>query len=113
MATDWKDMLSSLTVDTPADTPADENIATEAVTPKSVRKGVTLFYETKGRGGKKATILADFAGVDDGGIEELASEIKRALGTGGSCRGGEILVQGDRRAELRKLLSSKGFTVKG
>lgn len=83
-------------------------------TPKAAAKrSVTMFYEVKGRSGKPATILADFVGVSDGEITALASELKRALGTGGSARGGEILIQGDRRNALRPLLQAKGFKVKG
>ena len=79
----------------------------------SAERKVTIFYETKGRAGKPATILADFAGVTDAEIEDLASVLKKKLGTGGSCRGGEILIQGDRRTQLRSLLAAAGFKVKG
>lgn len=107
MATDWKDMLGALNL--------PEGDADEAVTVDSrpVNKSVKLFYETKGRGGKPATILADFSGIDTEELPALASELKRRLGTGGSVRGGEILVQGDRREALRKLLKQEGFNVKG
>lgn len=95
--------------------PDGDDAATVAdATPKTAAKrSVTMFYEVKGRSGKPATILADFVGVSDGEIAALASELKRALGTGGSARGGEILIQGDRRNALRPLLQAKGFKVKG
>lgn len=109
MSTDWKDMLAGLNVSEGSD---DGNNGTNAPV-KAEAKRVTLFYEVKGRGGKPATILADFGGVSDEEIVLLASELKRRLGTGGSCRGNEILVQGDKRDMLRKILSDKGFHVKG
>ena len=46
-------------------------------------------------------------------LSEIASKIKKRLATGGSARGGEILVQGDRREELRTLLADMGYKVKG
>lgn len=78
---------------------------------KAKKPQVTLFYERKGRAGKEATILADFVGLNDDEIAVLASEIKRKLGTGGSVRGGEILIQGDRRKEIREMLTQRGFMV--
>ena len=108
MSTDWRDALAGLGASLPEGDPEPE-------TPKvkDEKKSVTLFYERKGRGGKPVTILGDFEGIDDDGIESLASELKRSLGTGGSVRGGEILIQGDRREQLRTRLKEKGFKVKG
>ena len=80
---------------------------------KSAKKKVTLFFESKGRSGKPATILGDFEEVGPDEIEELASVLKKKLATGGSCRGGEILIQGDRREQLRKILAQMEYIVKG
>ena len=111
-STDWKDILSAIKAPEPTDVSSDSTAAEETPTPKK-KKGVTLFFETKGRNGKAATILADFVGCDETEIIELASDLKRKLGTGGSVRGSEILIQGDRRNDLRKLLTANGFKVKG
>ena len=112
---DWKDVLASLDTN---DLTHDDAEGKECIDPGSQKSGaepkvVTLFYERKGRGGKSVTILSDFSGVTDSEIEQLASRLKKALGTGGSCRGGEILIQGDRRIDLREFLSHDGFKVKG
>lgn len=109
MMGDWKDLLGSL--DLP-EGPADDNESAGKAPEKKGAKSVTLFYEVKGRGGRPVTILADFVGLEEGEIEDLASRLKRRLGTGGSCRGGEILIQGDRRAELRQLLKEESIKVK-
>ncbi|WP_279150440.1 translation initiation factor [Muribaculum intestinale] len=72
-----------------------------------------IFFEKKGRGGKKATIIAGFPdGMDDDDIATLASGLKQKLGAGGSARGGEILIQGDRRADLKKALEELGWKVR-
>lgn len=109
MSQDWKDMLAGL------DLPESQAEAepTPETSPKSKNKSVTLFFERKGRAGKSATILADFSGIDREEITALASELKQRLGCGGSERDGEILIQGDRRQDLRKLMSDRGFKVKG
>ena len=112
MASDWKDLLASIM---PADGDNENDVKVDAdnIERNAAPKSVTLFYEVKGRSGKPATILADFSGVDSQEINALASELKRSLGTGGSVRGGEILIQGDRRVDLRKLLAARNFKVKG
>lgn len=80
---------------------------------KPVKKTATLFYESKGRGGKEATIIEVGGSPEESEMKELASELKRRLATGGSVRGNEILLQGDRRAQLRDILARIGFKVKG
>ena len=108
MSGDWRDALASLSESLP-----EGNAEPAAEKAKETKRSVTMFFERKGRGGKPVTILADFEGIDDDGIETLASELKRSLGTGGSARGGEILIQGDRREQLRRLLTEKEWRVKG
>ncbi len=71
-----------------------------------------VMIEKKGRGGKTATIVEGFE-IDDDQIAGIASEMRRKLGTGGSARGGEILIQGDRKADVMAFLKAKGFKVKG
>ena len=108
--TDWKDALSSLAATLPA-APGPE--ATAPATPGiSGPKPPTLdiYYERKGRGGKQATIIAGFGDeTPDDTIADLAAAIKKRLGCGGSSRGGEILLQGDRRRDLQTLLPALGY----
>ena len=108
---DWKDILGKLEM--PDDNATDRTQAPIEKNNEKSSKTVTLFFEKKGRAGKSATILADFKGLNDNEIKELASSLKRTLGCGGSVSGGEILIQGDRRTDLRKILSERGFKVKG
>jgi translation initiation factor 1 len=64
--------------------------------------------ETKQRGGKKATIVQGFVGtIDD--LETLAKTIKVKLGTGGSAKDGEILIQGDYVSKTKELLLGLGY----
>ena len=50
--------------------------------------------------------------MDDDDIAALASGLKLKLGDGGSARGGEILIQGDLRADLKKALEELGWKVR-
>ncbi len=70
-----------------------------------------VVLEKKGRAGKQATIVIGFTGSDDQ-LQSLASKLKRKLGVGGSARGGEILIQGDRRNEVTKLLIEMGYKAR-
>lgn len=81
----------------------------ESVVDRNFRMDVVL--EKKGRAGKQATIICGFQGSDDD-LLELASTLKRKLATGGSARGGEILIQGDRRKEVVEILKSLGYKAR-
>lgn len=112
-STDWRDTLAALTGIADPDNCHPTPNTTSDECANSANRSATLFYEKKGRAGKSATILADIGGCTEDTIHALASELRHKLGTGGSCRGGEILLQGDRRADVRRLLIEKGFKVKG
>lgn len=105
MNIDWKDKLASLAADLPQGEALYDQGAPSA--PISPRKA-NIFYERKGRGGKEVTIIADTTLGDDE-LLALASDLKKQLGAGGSCRGGEILIQGDRRKAVSAFLRSLGF----
>jgi translation initiation factor 1 len=69
-----------------------------------------IVLDRKGRAGKSATIVCGFGDEsDDETITALAAKLKKRLATGGSVRGGEILVQGDRRKEVAELLKAEGY----
>jgi translation initiation factor 1 len=82
---------------------------------KSAKAGdgiARLRYETKGRGGKGVTVIADL-GYDDEKLKELAKMLKAKLSVGGSIKDGSIELQGDQRPAAAKLLREQGLTVKG
>ena len=66
---------------------------------------------TKGRGGKTVTTVS---GVPLGGdaLRDLASDLKRRCGTGGTAKDGVIEIQGDHREAILAELARRGFTAK-
>lgn len=69
-----------------------------------------VVVERKGRGGKTATIIEGFECRPEQ-VKEIAAKLKSALGTGGSARGGEILIQGDCRDRVCAHLTALGFKL--
>lgn len=109
----WQDRLAALRASMPADEQPETDIPAATDTPGPQQKGaLEIAFERKGRAGKTATIIAGFTLGDDE-VADIAARIKRALGTGGSARGGEILIQGDRRSDVAAWLRKQGFKVKG
>jgi translation initiation factor 1 len=63
------------------------------------------------RKGKPTTIISDYEGEDED-FKLLAKEIKSKLAVGGTFKDGEIIIQGDYRDKIMKLLQDKGFKTK-
>ena len=113
--TDWKDALGKAfnmpVPETGDNTPDETSEPTakkgDALQQQGARR-LSIVLERKGRGGKQATIVTGFV-ADDEAIKQVASQLKRKLGVGGSARGGEILIQGDFRQRVAEELRALGF----
>ena len=65
------------------------------------------------RYGKPMTIVSGFDPdlTDESDLKELASELKREVGAGGTVDDGTIEIQGDHTDRLPDLLRERGFEV--
>lgn len=70
-----------------------------------------ISLERKGRAGKTATLITSWE-LSDSELLDIAAELKKKLGTGGSARGGDILIQGDRRRDVMNLLTLMGYKAR-
>ena len=80
----------------------------------TTRKGdgiVRVRREKKGRGGKTVTTVSGLS-LDSTKLKELASELKRKCGSGGSVVNGVIEVQGDKVDAVMNELAQKGYQAK-
>ena len=72
---------------------------------------VRVRRERKGRHGKTVTTVSGVPLVAEE-LAELAAELKRRCGAGGSTKDGVIEIQGDHGEALIETLRSRGYTVK-
>ena len=72
---------------------------------------VYLHRETKGRGGKTVTLVKNLV-LSEKDMKDLAKNLKRVCGTGGTIKDGLIEIQGDHRQQIAEVLRNQGFKVK-
>jgi translation initiation factor 1 len=72
---------------------------------------IRISLQTKGRKGKKVTMLTGFI-ISGEDLGKLATELKRKCGAGGSVEGNTVEIQGDFRQKITAELTGAGFKVK-
>jgi translation initiation factor 1 len=94
-------------------TPAPENPVADSAPPSKAapknRGRVDIIRQTAGRGGKTVTVVKGFIGIGLPEKEQLAKAMQRACGTGGTVKNGQIEIQGDKRAEVARILTEANF----
>ena len=68
---------------------------------------IVLRREKKGRGGKTATVV-DGIKRPPSALDDIARELRRALGCGASIDGDRIVIQGDVAARIQPWLVARG-----
>jgi len=102
------DSLSSEGLPTkPEGAPADA--PTESKPKRKDRGRVDIIRNTAGRGGKTVTVVKGFVGIGLPEKEKLAKAMQKACGTGGTVKNGQIEIQGDKRAEVARILTEANF----
>ena len=67
---------------------------------------IIISKEIRGRYKKISTVIR---GIEEK-PESISSELKRKIGTGGTYKEGQIILQGDHREAVKKLLIKNGFS---
>ena len=65
----------------------------------------------KGRNGKPVTLIEGFEGTEEE-LKQISKKIKTTLGIGGSEKDGIIVIQGDNRDKIMKILQDMGYKTK-
>lgn len=84
----------------------------QAAETKPARKNrgrVDILRQKAGRGGKTVTVVKGFVGIGLPEKERLAQMMQKTCGTGGTVKAGQIEIQGDKRAEVARILTEAGF----
>jgi translation initiation factor 1 len=93
-------------------------LATDQTTPaktslrgqKNTNRGrVDIVRQTAHRGGKAVTVARNFTGIGLAEKQELAKKMQKACGVGGTVKDGCIEIQGDKREEMKRILTEAGF----
>ena len=78
--------------------------------PQTRNRGrVDIQRQTGGRGGKTVTVVKNFKGIGLPEKEQLAKQMQKRCGAGGTVKNGQIEIQGDHREEVAKILTEAGF----
>ena len=93
----------------PETPPADSGQRPEAKPARKNRGRVDIIRQKAGRGGKTVTVVKGFVGIGLPEKEQLAKAMQKACGTGGTVKNGQIEIQGDKRAEVARILSEANF----
>lgn len=93
----------------PESAPADSGQGLPAKPARKNRGRVDIIRQTAGRGGKTVTVVKGFVGIGLPEKEQLAKAMQKACGTGGTVKNGQIEIQGDKRAEVARILSEANF----
>jgi translation initiation factor 1 len=88
---------------------SDSRPQTETKSARKNRGRVDILRQTAGRGGKTVTVVKGFVGIGLPEKEQLAKAMQKACGTGGTVKNGQIEIQGDKRAEVARILSEANF----
>ena len=101
--------------DKPAKSPPPEAVAnpprqTSRRGGKNTTRGrVDIIRQTAHRGGKAVTVVQNFKGIGLPEKQALAKKMQKACGVGGTVKDGRIEIQGDKRDEVKRILTEAGF----
>ena len=93
----------------PPEPPEMDSGVTKAPAKKKSRGRVDIIRQTAHRGGKTVTVVTGFVGIGLPEKESLAKAMQKSCGTGGTVKEGRIEIQGDKRAEVARILTEAGF----
>ena len=78
--------------------------------PRATSGRVKVRREVAGRRGKAVTTVSNVP-LNDAGVRDLATKLKKRCGVGGSAKDGVIELQGDHRDVVVEVLRAEGYDV--
>jgi len=108
VAMDLRDQLKNLF---PEHEEQDFKMPEEASAKFAQTEPLVCKFEKKGRNGKPVTLIEGFEGSEEE-LKNISKKIKTTLGIGGSEKDGIIVIQGDNRDKIMKILQDIGYKTK-
>lgn len=105
---DWRNTLSQMAAAEGMDL---ASLQKEEATKPTKKQQLTIKEEKRGGAQKKATIIYGYDGSDEE-IAEFGALLRKKLSTGGSARGGEILLQGEVAEKAQREIESMGHKAR-
>ncbi len=102
--------LGGLVYSTDPNFKLEEDHMEAAETLPAAQQKLRVLLDKKQRAGKAVTLITGFVGKD-ADMEELGKKLKTFCGTGGSVKGGEIIIQGDNRDKVLQWLQKNGYSA--
>lgn len=103
---DWKELLGKAYSISTED--IEREVKEEKAVAEKAKMKLRVAIDRKNRSGKTVTVVTGFD--DEESASSLAKTIKTKLGTGGSVKEGEIVLQGDLRDKVLPILINEGYT---
>lgn len=110
MGKDWKDRLGTVYSTNPEFTFNEGEDENQQTLPKK-EQILYISLDKKNRKGKAVSLVEGFIGKEVD-LKDLGKLLKSKCGVGGAVKDGEILIQGDFRDKIVKLLQADGYQVK-
>ncbi len=85
----------------------DEDMEVEDIAENQQKLRVLI--DRKKRKGKEVTLVTDFVGTGES-MKALGKMLKSKCGVGGAVKDGEIMIQGNQRDKVVKILLDLGYT---
>jgi translation initiation factor 1 len=99
----WDDFIK---LGNPENAPEMPEEKTSTFNPSS--QHLRVHIDKKSRGGKEVTLIVGWT-ADEDRLKELGKFLKSKTGVGGTVKDNEIIIQGNHREKVMKLLSDLGY----
>jgi translation initiation factor 1 len=103
---DWKELLGKAYSISTED--IEREVKEEKAVAEKAKMKLRVAIDRKNRSGKTVTVVTGFG--DEESASTLAKIIKTKLGTGGSVKDCEIVLQGDLRDKVLSILINEGYS---
>jgi translation initiation factor 1 len=107
---DWKNR-EGVVYSTNSDFDYTHSQKEEQSTLSPTQQALRVLLDKNGRAGKQVTLVTGFIGTSSD-LEFLTKLLKTKCGVGGSCKEGDILIQGDVRDKVVAILLKEGYKAR-